>query len=265
GYDKINFFEKHDGGEFNQMRFGAPSRIAQAAVAAPSQGFRGNYSGDHTVDEIYVWKSAGEGDPLILWQRGRYYKPLDQNYGEGKFTSQAISLVPVVGRMPPPPSTASAPSGGSGTGVGGSLAAAAQQVRILGMSWTWYAENGEVDWEDDLFPGGRPMLFKVDHRYGVGVNKLDAKPMVRMNIKDGAATLSNQWLENDAFSPVRAPDGSTPVVSDPKQIRYLAQFELRDAQLDTILVTTPVLDDVTIYYEDGGSHLLSYSFDGRSF
>jgi hypothetical protein len=261
GYDKIYFFERHDGGEFNQMRFGAPSQVAQAAKAAPSQSFRGNFSGDHTVDEVYVWRSEGEGDPLILWQRGRYYKPLDLNYGEGKFTSQAISLAPVLGRMPPPPSTSSTPSG-SGTG---SIPATAAQVRILGMSWTWYGENGEVDWEDPLFPGGRPMLFNVHLKYGVGVNRVDVRPMIRMNIKDGAATLSNQWLENDAFSPVRAPDGSAPAVSDPTQVRYLAQFELRDAQLETILVTTPVLDDVTIFYDDSGSHLLSYTFDGRSF
>jgi len=257
GFDKIYFFEKHDGGEFNQMRFGAPSKIGNSPMTGVQHSYRGNFSGDHTVDEIYVWKSEAEGDPLILWQRGRYYKPLDLNYGEGKFTSQAISLAPVVGRMPPPP--AGGPAGG------GSLSAAIQGVRILGMSWTWWGEDKQVDWADPLFPGGRPIIYKADPRFGVSVAPIDVQPLVRMNVKDGAALLANQWLENDAFSPVRAPDGSTPVVSDPKQVKYVVQFELRNAQLDTILVITPVFDDVTIYYDDGGSHLLSYSFDGRSF
>jgi hypothetical protein len=248
GYDKMYFFDKHDGGEFNQMRLGAPSVIARAAVCGDGS-FRGNYTGDHTVDELYVWKSAAEGDPLILWQRGRYYKPLDEAYGEGRFTSQAISLAPTPGRVPPPPSVSGAPAPAS-------LPVPTPPVRILGLSWTWFGEDVNAE-------TGKPAVYDYNTPLGVAESRLDVEPRVRVGIKDGNAT----WglYDEDAFSAVRAPDGSIPAIQDPSQVRYVVQFKLEKAQLDTILLATPVLDDVTVYYDDGRSPLLSYSFDGRSF
>lgn len=254
-YDRMNYFDKHDGGEYNQMRLGAPSRIAKAAVAGETGAFRGNFSGDHTVDELYVWKSEGEGDPLVLWQRGRYYKPLENAYGEGRFLSQPISLLPSLARLLPPPSTAVPPGMGGRVQDGSIQTANVQKVRVLGISWTWFAED--VDPET-----GRPQLFDYnDPTLGIAVD--DVRPTLKLGIRDGQLTYGP--FEDDAFSAVRAPDGTVPVLQDPRQVRYFAQFGLEGAQLQTILLATPVLDDVTLYYDDAGSHLLSYTFDNRIF
>ncbi|MFN3484654.1 MAG: hypothetical protein ACK44W_04125, partial [Planctomycetota bacterium] len=254
GYDRMNYFDKHDGGEYNQMRLGAPSRIGERPIT-DTGGFRGNYSGDHTVDELYVWKSEGEGDPLVLWQRGRYYKPLETAYGEGRFVSQPISLLPSFARLLPPPSTAVPPGMGGRTQDGSIQMPNVQKVRVLGLSWTWFAED--VDPET-----GRPQLFDYnDPTLGIAVD--DVRPTLKLGIRDGQLTYGP--FEDDAFSAVRAPDGTVPVLQDPQRVRYFAQFGLEGAQLQTILLATPVLDDVTIYYDDAGTHLLSYTFDNRIF
>jgi hypothetical protein len=253
--DKINGFEYHSGREFNHMRLGAPSRICDAAATGTANNaYRGNHTGDQTIDEFYVWKTPDDIDPATLWLRGRYYKPLDGNYGEGVFTSQAISFVSPARRALPPPSSASAP-GGPGLS-GGSIPADVAQIRVLGLSWTWYGEG--MDWEAKP---PRPTLY--DYRSEVGPALPDVGPRVLLGLKDGAVKYGP--FEDDGFSPVRAPDGSIPALQDPRQVRYFAQFVLGNADMSTILLASPVLDDVTLYWDDGQTSLLSYVFEGRSF
>jgi hypothetical protein len=43
------------------------------------------------------------------------------------------------------------------------------------------------------------------------------------------------------------------------QIRYRARWTLRGADLNTLLLASPVLDDVTIYTRSGPAHYLNYS------
>jgi len=69
-------FETHAGGEYNHLRLGAPSQIAQAAKVTALPGvigaYRGNHTADFTVDEFYVWKNEVDaGNPLVTWLLGR--------------------------------------------------------------------------------------------------------------------------------------------------------------------------------------------------
>jgi hypothetical protein len=208
GYDRLNGFERHAGGDFNQMRFGGASRITPFAEVAQG-GYRGNSSPDFTFDEIYVWRAEADGDPLLPWMLGRYSKPLGA--GEGIFTSQSIALSP-----------------------------AGPAVRVLGLSWTWFGEG--VD------PGtGAPTLY--DYNSPLGIAGSDVQPKVQVSLRDGAMVYGP--YDDDAFSAVRDGGGATPVIADPSQVRYLAQFRLLSATVGSILLATPVLDDVTLYWDDG--------------
>jgi hypothetical protein len=265
GHDEFYQWDKHTGGESNQLRFGAPSKIANSAlngVKVPG-AYRGNYSGDHTVDEIYCWNSATDAGPSgerTLWIRGRYYKPLDTNYGEGIFVSQPLTFVFASPRTAAPPTSIPTP-GGSGGGAGGSLPVLQPQIRVLGLSWTWYGDGIDPDTRQQT-------LLDYDNQIGAHDPSKpnmtpDVKPLIQCGIRDGSVTYGP--FDNDGFSAVRDPNGMTPVIQDPKQLKYIAQFRLGAASLNTILLSTPVLDDVTIYWDDSRTHLLSYAFDNRSF
>lgn len=261
GSNRIHFFDKHDGGDWNQMRFGATSYIGQRAKA--DFGYKGNHTGDQTIDEIHVWKTLDEQGQLAMWARGRYYKPDGGNYGEGAFTSASLELDRAsVTRTLPLPGTSVAPGGGAPTAVAVPID---RRIRILGVSWTWY---GEIRGEGDPEPTepGRQVLYAYDTR-GLPIKDLNAR--IGVAIQDGTNQLAGPYYD-DAYSPVYEPGpggqptGASLNIQDPKNVKYRVNFDI-PAQFADILLATPVLDDVTIYYDDNQSHLLSFIFDNRSF
>ena len=223
--NKMWNFEVHDPGEFNQMRFGSPSEIAQAAKVA-GVAFRGNHPADFTIDEIYVWQNAADSpDPNLIWNRGRYTPPDAQN-GEGRFTSQPLPITPA--------------QPGSG------------QASLLGVSWTWYGEENAplTDSQD------QPRLY--DYQGTVGTGGTDLQPNVRVTgFLDGAllhpTDLPPLGEHNDGFAAVQATGGGPVPVQDPTQVKYVAEFTT-NGSFGSILLATPVLDDVTIYWNDGRSN-----------
>jgi hypothetical protein len=248
-YDKMMYWDKHDGGEYNHMRLGAPSKVCNVAVITNRRGamgaFSGNHTADATIDEFYVWKESPETspavDPSVLWLRGRYYRP----DGDGLFDSQAIAF-PTGIRQPPPASGV--------TGPGSTATALRPGARVLGVAWTWYGEATDP-------AAGRPVLY--DHNSAPGADLRPLQPKVRVGVRDGATAYGP--FEDDGFSAVRAPDGSTPTLQDPAKVRYFVEFRIDDADASTVLLATPVLDDVTVYWESVQGSILSYAFDGRSF
>jgi len=262
GWNILDQWDKHSGGASNQLRLGATSKIAKAAIQTGKKdgdgtvgvagAYKGNYTGDHTIDEFYVWDLSDDLKATLLWLQGRYYKPLDTNYGEGIFVSQPISFVAANPRTAAPASNIPTP-GGSG-GPPGSIPVVQPQIRILGLSWTWYGEG--------LDPNtGLQTL--MDYGGQFGVPKGDVMPKVLCGIRDGSQSYGP--FDQDGFSAVRAPDGTIPVIQDPKNLKYFVQFKLDKANQSTILLCTPVVDDVTIYWDDSRTRLLSYALDNRSF
>jgi hypothetical protein len=256
-------FDRHAGGESNQMRLGAPSQIF-STPANRSLPYQGNYAADCTYDEVYAWNFGGPSltqspweifQPTLLWKRGRYYKP---EANEGIFTSQSFSLLAGGARKLAPVSSVSAP--GPVAPVPTLTTTPGSHVRVLGVSWTWYGEESEF-----VAGGGSsqgPALY--DYNTPGGLAGADVKPKVLVGIRDGALPPYGPY-DNDGFSAVKAPDGSIPVIQGPNSVKYLAAFKLEDATLSTILLATPVLDDVTIYWDGGGPQFLSYVFDTGSF
>jgi len=96
-----------------------------------------------------------------------------------------------------------------------------------------------------------------------GIPLEDVCPEVLLSIQDGATTYGP--YDDDGFSAVRAPDGSPPIMSNINQVKYIAQFRLTRASPGAVLLATPVLDDVTIYWDDARTRLLAYTYDNRSF
>ena len=130
-------------------------------------------------------------------------------------------------------------------------------MRVLGVSWTWYAEGYDPN-------TGKRQLYYYSDGTQPGTAGTDCQPVVVMSIKNGSTTYGP--YDDDGFSPVKDPStGQPPLMTDPLNVKYVAQIRLDNADLSTILLATPVVDDVTVYWDDARYHLLSYLFDNRTF
>jgi hypothetical protein len=210
-------FDKHNGDAYNHMRIGGTSRIADVATTGVSVpgAYRGNYSSDATIDELYVWKNASDASWDTQWVLGRYYNVKKEPSGAGTFTSQQISLTPA--------------GGGN--------------VKVLGASWTWYGE------ETDPATGDR-----VLYNYGqsaTGTANGDLQPRVQLSVKDGGLIYGPYF--DDGFSPVLSLSGQTPIISNPTQVGYIIDMGFTQGTPTSILLASPVLDDVTLYWSDGAA------------
>jgi hypothetical protein len=260
GWSSMPEFPMHDGGSKNQIRFGGPSEIGSSPKNGATWGYRGNFTGDHTIDEIYVWATAAP-DPQTIWVRGRYASP-DGQYGEGRFDSQDLDFDQTLAeRKLATPSSAMPPGGGPG----GSVAAPPVQpkrIRILGLSWTWYGEALRPrELQQMQIPQDRrseKLLAQWDSMFASGL----VEPKVRLSIVDGS-TVHGPYT-NEYFSSILTTNNNIPFIQDPKTVKYRVEFQT-GARFGEVLLATPVLDDVTIFFDDNQSHLLSYVFDNRSF
>src|SRR5262249_2840930 len=227
-----------------------PSKIGKQAGTP----YRGNYSSDGTVDEFYAWKTEADAEPKVLWERGRYYNPnrsasaASGGKGEAAFTSKAIDLTPGMRVLPPPSS--------SGTTAAGATAAELAQIRVLGLSWTWY---GELQDEN-----AKPVLYDYNSSTGGPIKELE--PKIQLGIEDGdsSAQTYGPW-DDDGYSAVEATNGSCPPLVGPKHLHYRARVSIKGATVGPILLGTPILDDVTLYWRAQGSPLISYVYDNRSY
>jgi hypothetical protein len=242
GGDRMFGQEQHTGGDYNHLRLGAPSKVSNAGFHNPP--YRGSFVADATLDELYVWKTRSDKHAQTLWLQGRYAKPL--NSGEGTFTSQAIPLnssprrgLPKASSVPAPPAPpvplTSVPLSSSSS------------IHVLGASWTWYGEA--------LGATGKPVLW--DYNSGGGGPSAEIETRLSLGLRDGL--LSYGPFDKDDFSEIRA------VIQNPSQVRYFFDFRLLTADLATILLATPVLDDVTIYWNDGRIDVMSYMVHGGAF
>jgi hypothetical protein len=239
---------------------GSPSRIANVA-GAPSPG---NHPADATIDELYVWKdsplSNPKVDPRTPWLRGRYYVPQGSN--EGSFTSQVVSLVPSGARVLPPASSVLPPPGSAVVPPLSSVGGTSPQVRVLGISWTWYGEPVDPTVTPLGTWDGKPVLYTYQEG---GVPIKNVLPKIEIDLLDGKILLKGQTSAGGDWVTFSTSGGSIPVILNPGDLRYNARVILQDSDFSTLLLATPVLDDVTLYWDEGRPRLVSYMFDMRSF
>jgi hypothetical protein len=206
------------------LRFGEPSRTSSDGRHSR------NWAADATLDELYMWKGNALDRAETLFSRGRYHVPREGK--EAVFTSASLELGRNQRRLP---------------GGGGTVAAGPGAFRVLAAAWTWYPE-----WTDET---GAPKALDVglqsDDKRG---DALDAEVEMRMllNGKETGAPL------NDAGG--SSADGLWVAPGDKAQYRLL--WRVRRAGVDSALLGTPVVDDVTIYYSEGARFLVYYLDDG---
>jgi hypothetical protein len=90
----------------------------------------------------------------------------------------------------------------------------------------------------------------------------DLGPKVGAGIDDGSQIYGPFY--DDGFSAILNNRSRTPSVQDPTKLKYFVQIEVPGGG-KPILLASPVVDDITLFWDDNQSHLLSYVFDNRSF
>jgi hypothetical protein len=237
---------RHDSGKRNAWRFGAPSRADSTLVGS----YPINWSADATFDELFLWTGNGLNLPsttttatLAGWYRGRYAAP--QLAAEGIFTSRPITAFTDSVRVLPPVSSSGTTKGPATTGST-TTALPAPPCRILGMSWTWFAEGVEP-------ATGRPCL--IDYKSAGYATR-------RIPTCEVALIVNGQTLgpyNNDEYSAVDAGGGSGVPVPDGTPFRYRVSLKVPGAPADAILLMSPVFDDITIYFSRGDTDVLSWT------
>jgi len=206
--------------------------------------FPGNFSADATFDEFYLWQdrsphyNGGLWGALTHWGRGRYYRPRDADPDDARFTSRPLDLTPPHFREPAPAAPAS----------GALSPAPVPTPRVLALAWTEIAED--YDREGTRL---RPKMFDYS-----------ASPPEELRPGDTVADLhvavGDAWfgpLRDDGWSPVRAASGTPPAIDGP--VRYAAKLKAGTGRASgAILLSSPVLDDVTIFIDRGGPEILSW-------
>ncbi len=251
-------------GSNNSIRLGAPSRLMLDPTKGYNRGWNPyvpqtcptvtlsnvnanyiqNWSADATLDEFYFWGTSSAGvngalqSALSLWTMGRYYVP---QADDGEFESANLSFLPSAPRGLAPPSPVL--SGSSSTTI---TTTPPPEVTILGAAWTLVPEDHDpatgAPILRDRNPGAPTLPIQID--FGFRENGNAISPVVHDDGFSGVSNLSGGPLRVQANEPVR----------------YAAKFRLQGAGLSTILLTTPVLDDVSIYFTRG-IEFLSYAIE----
>lgn len=210
------------GGECTSAFNWVHKRVETPAMSKPETRY---YYADSTIDEYFVWFNNNDQGLLaserIFSLYGRYYKPLDSQ-DDGTFTSQTINL--------------NKPS------------------RILGISWTVYAEDYEL-------VQGKLLPVFLNYQANPPDRKIVPTLADANGYNSSCCALMYLLLGNNALGPL-GNDGYSPVDTATKaktsEFKYKLKFRLGiEDRLETTLMSTPVLDDVTVFYTRG-TQVLSY-------
>jgi hypothetical protein len=170
------------------------------------------------------------------WRNGRYYR-----YNDAEFTSHQIDLAGGLPYLLAEPNPVTDPYGRprwtGAKGVSEEVSkerwgkATGSGIRILGMAWTyrgWVQDYQGIQYGHDpvlLAPQLEVSLYKID----ADGERLIAGPF--LNLDSGWAPIMYQ-LPKDGLA----------------RFRYRVRFNTRCDPLNSILLESPILDDVTIYY-----------------
>lgn len=217
--------------------------------------FPGNYTADGTFDEFYLWMDrspaygGGLWGALTLWARGRYYRPDDADPADARFVSAPIDARPARARRPAPP--AGAPASDSAPGPG-------PRRRLLAVAWTEWAED-----YDRTGTRLRPAMY--DHAQDPPAvlrpePRSDANGHTVESVADLFVELDGVWrgpFRDPGWSPVRASEGGPAEIVDPSRVRYAVKLKA-GASPGAVLLATPVVDDITLYFDEGEPEFVSW-------
>jgi len=212
------------------FRLGEPS----TTMMDPYYGAHRNWTADATIDEFYMWKGDSLERASNLFELGRYHLPRPGQ--EGIFTSQSFTEGLAKPRRLANPAEIRAPfhrepGEHNRTSVSNTSALRApDDIRILGASWTWYPEKIDIK--------GKPMAH--DH-----LANMDTEVEVKL-VMVVADEEVGTYLADDGGS------GAGNVGVTPGQkLQYRLKMQLKDPRPGMILLASPMIDDVTIFYSVG--------------
>jgi hypothetical protein len=263
------------GGEYSESIYGAGSN---------GLGTR-NYPGDGTFDEFFLWRNSLSISDTVetarqIYLQGRFYKPKDADPDDARFTSAQISIPMAARRLPP---HSQIPEPGREPTAHVPPPADPVRKRLVAIAWTALAEDYLAGMELD----GRPRLRPVMWDYSPQLNSNSAAPLAlspaklpdangysyetvcETSVRVGGAVFGP--YRNEPWSPIRASHGGWNTgsggesvhvaASDP--VSYSAKFRLGPAGAASILLATPVLDDVTLFVAEERAQFLSYAEASR--
>jgi hypothetical protein len=198
-----------------------------------------NWTVDGTLDEFFMWRGNALATAAQLYDKGRYHVP--RMGQEGVFTSQPILKDSIHGQKLPEPTSARPPigprrEGGSRTTVAGPLDAPRPPdvLRPICAFWTWYPE-----YVDDR---GKPMVMD-------GLSEVGLEPEVKMQL----------LLDGDDAGEALTDDGGSPIdkvaVKKGQKFQYRLKLTITNSKGGTLLRSTPVIDDVTLFYTQGVEYI----------
>ncbi|MBI4243441.1 MAG: hypothetical protein HY606_05065 [Planctomycetes bacterium] len=233
-----------------------------------------NYSGDYTVDELYVHGSAevndqtrkGHLDKITnavkgVYQKGRYYVPKGE---ECRFESGEVRLENF-GRKPLA-ETARVFESDNRSGVLNTLTQ--KNIKLMGMQWTWYGEDWDRDTGEEVMYDYKDYSTQQQHN-----GKVKGGAVLRQGIEseEGAAVradlvvVGEGGVEKETFQ--GKDSGYTAIdqkgrkyyeLKEKENVKYRVVFKVRGATSGTTLLATPVFDDVTIFFSEG-IKIMSYN------
>ncbi|MBI4565840.1 MAG: hypothetical protein HY716_14225 [Planctomycetes bacterium] len=249
--------------------------------------FPRNYSSDGTYDELFVWRTLGPADlprgnidvglgkkgAVYKYRQSRYYVPSNADE-DCLWTSPELRLGGSGTRELAPPSAAvasgsgRAPQGYQAVGMTGTESG--RGLKLLGVSWTWYAEKYVEGSGGMTGAGSYPKMVPVMVDYRMAANPKDLrqeKPCARVFVKTDSARYplnDAQGYWNDAFSPTEDSNGNPVSLDKEGRFQYQVQFMVdgvmkNDLIGGTVLLSTPIFDDITIFYQSpNGVQFLEY-------
>lgn len=201
-------------------------------------------------------------------------------------------------KIPPDASNITAPDGSATTVVTADEKIKARKFRLIGLSWTAYGEDYMEDMiEPDGSKRLRPIFFDYYMALIGGMSPEDYVPpsvnpeedknnytnpnvgailgntsvyttvdLYIVAYKDNAHRVYGPYRQ-ESYSVLRlshlvgnppSENGDPIELDDPTQVRFMAKFRIGAKSLNTMMMFTPVLDDVTLYFDTGGPEFLNY-------
>jgi hypothetical protein len=278
--------------DFSRQNIGFPGYWAPCrwdVSGCPAGTYRTHlqYFADATIDEFYYWRNNGSAASRAtsIFLRGRYYRPIDPSPGtpdgDGVYTSQGISVPIPRGLARPSAITSPSPAAGDTTLLPDPLPD--QSVFVSAVQWTAMAEDavrhagaGGVtrlrpvvrDYRE-LYSGGPPR--ERSPEAGPDVNGFEYETVAQMFVVvEGPG--GRRWFgpyHNEVWSPVReahrsgggfatGTDGSVRL-NPGEKVRYVVKLRPGSPTAGTVLLSTPVLEDATLFFTYAHARFISYA------
>ncbi len=259
------------------VRIGEPTALTNRTQSGNL--YSRNFSPDSTVDEFWLWGDADKGrtGADALWRQGRYYRG-----NNAEFFSQSLDL------NRPNSTRLLTPRQGATSGTPGT-APVLPQPEIVGVSWTMQAKK--YDSSRPLVSSAPGMNRFIQYDYGVpnidvpgtwlrtGVELAISPEVVSggppfilptrwygqngpvgltTRLRDSSWSVPDEDPSPAVFRRVRVPINPATRQTRLKYRAYFRMTRVTGAFGTPILLETPVLDDVTLYFTTGAPQILDW-------